>query len=212
MKSLEEKLEKINDKIANSKSIIGRRENEIMKSKILKQLISMYNYKGMYLRNFQKEKQMKNINQIIKQKALSSLINLPQIYNLHNSRNNNQYSIKRKLEKANEYNMKSKLINYNSKILKNKLLKENIIKIKVQNLQNEIGKINAQNFYKLKKEYINNLNEKDIKKLEKENLKMLNEINYIKKLNNNISENTFPIARNNSQIIKSYNSLYKKFL
>ena len=212
MKSFEEKLEKINDKIANSKSINVRRENEIMKSRILNKLISIYNYKGVFLRNFQKEKQSKNMNQILQSQPFSSFINLPQIYNLYTSRNNNQYSIKRKLEKANEYNMKSKLINYNSKILKNKLLKENIIKIKVQNLQNEIGKINAQNFFKLKKEYINNLIEKDIKILEKENLKMLNEINYFKKLNNNISENISPIARNNSQIIKSYNSLYKKFL
>jgi hypothetical protein len=183
-----------------------------MKSRILNKLISIYNYKGVFLRNFQKEKQSKNMNQILQSQPFSSFINLPQIYNLYTSRNNNQYSIKRKLEKANEYNIKSKLIKYNSKVLKNKILTENKIKIKVQNLQNEIGKINAQNFYKLKKEYINNLNEKDIKKLEKENLKMLNEINYIKKLNNNISENTFPIARNNSQIIKSYNSLYKKFL
>ena len=212
MKSFEEKLEKINDKIANSKSIIVRKENEIMKSRILNKLISIYNYKGVFLRNFQKEKQSKNMNQIIQSQPFSSFINLPQIYNLYTSRNNNQYSIKRKLEKANEYNIKSKLIKYNSKVLKNKILTENKIKIKVQNLQNEIGKMNVQNYYKSKKAHIEYLNEKDIKILEKENLKMLNEIYYIKKLNNNRSDNIFSISRSNSQIIKSHNSLSKQFL
>ena len=185
MKSFEEKLEKINDKIANSKSIIVRKENEIMKSRILNKLISIYNYKGVFLRNFQKEKQSKNMNQIL---------------------------LKRKLEKANEYNIKSKLIKYNSKVLKNKILTENKIKIKVQNLQNEIGKMNVQNYYKSKKAHVEYLNEKDIKILEKENLKMLNEIYYIKKLNNNRSDNIFSISRSNSQIIKSHNSLSKQFL
>ena len=211
MKSFEEKLEKINDKIANSKSIIVRKENEIMKSRILNKLISIYNYKGVFLRNFQKEKQSKNMNQILQSQPFSSFINLPQIYNLYTSRNNNQYSIKRKLEKAYEYNMKSKLIKYNNKILKNKILNENILRIKVQNLQNEIGKMNVKNFYKLKKAHVEYLNEKDIKILEKENLKMLNEINYIKKLNNNSLEKNFPSSRNNSQIIKSYSLLSNKF-
>ena len=211
MKSFEEELEKINDKIANSKNIIGRRENEIMKSKILNKIISIYNYKGVFLKNFQKEKKSKNINQIIQSKPFSSFTSLPQIYNLYNSRNNNQYSIKRKLEKAYEYNMKSKLIKYNNKILKNKILNENILRIKVQNLQNEIGKMNVKNFYKLKKEHVDNLYEKDIKILEKENLKMLNEINYIKKLKNKSLEKNFTISRNNSQIIKSYSLLSNKF-
>jgi hypothetical protein len=209
MKSAVERLEMINKKLAHSKSTNEIRENSIKKSKILNNIISLYHYKGVFNKKYKTDKTPKNF---FVQKSFSYFTNLPQISKLYHSRNYNEYSIRRKLEKANENNLKTKLIKFNNLILRNNILNENIEKTKVRHLQSKIGKKNVENFYKLKKAYVDNLNKIDISSLENENNKMIKEFNFIRKLQIKSSDNIFQNSTNSFRFYKSYNTIKKEIL
>ena len=131
---------------------------------------------------------------------------------LNYTKNYNEYSIRRKLEKANENNLKTKLIKFNNLILRNNILNENIEKTKVRHLQSKIGKKNVENFYKLKKAYVDNLNKIDISSLENENNKMIKEFNFIRKLQIKSSDNIFQNSTNGFRFYKSYNTIKKEIM